>query len=203
MGIRLLLLFVVAVPQSLTGQTAVRQPEAPRVSVCDLLTEPLKYDGMLVTVRGRWEGTDEGSWLVSDKCNGAFVAAGRVWPSAIFMQSPDSPSRLHSVDFKYDSASERRFTGDNERLQKRVPKACIVWAIVGMFETRAEWFRPRVGDSRVAPTALGFGHLSSAPAQLLMKSVLGVGADPACTEKSGKMGQPGKMGKMGQPELRD
>lgn len=38
------------------------------VTVCEILSNPLNYDGMFVTVRDRTAGTAEGLWLIGQEC---------------------------------------------------------------------------------------------------------------------------------------
>ena len=152
------------------------------LSVCEILAHPLKYDGLLVTIRDRVEGTDEGGWLVGDRCPGVFVTDGYVWPSSISLEMPTIPSnlRLHSVDFTYNWQSSKRVDAKYHRLLRSGPRDCMVFTYTGLFETRRDWSAAKVifpnGTSRV----IGFGHLNDAPAQLLMKSGDDVSLIPNC-----------------------
>jgi hypothetical protein len=163
------------------------------VTVCQILTDPLHYDGRLVKVSGRFTGTNEGSWIVGDGCLGVLVTEGHVWPSEIALTNPAAPppQRLHAVDFQLDSESGRKAQKQYKRLQGAVSEECIRVSITGMFETRKDWSNAMMrypdGTSKLA----GFGHLGEAPGQLLVKSQDEVTRVPSCSGKApaGKSGQ--------------
>ena len=147
-------------------------PKIGSATVCEILTDPLRYDGRLLKVSGRFAGTDEGSWIVGDGCPGVFVTEGHVWPSEIALTNPEAPSRqrLHTVDFQLDPESERRAHEKYQHLRETAPEKCIRVSITGLFETRKNWPDAKMkypdGTSKYA----GFGHLGEAPGQLLVKS---------------------------------
>ncbi len=159
---------------------------APTVTVCDLLSQPLKYDGMLVRIHDRIEGTDEGNWFTSDKCPGVLVTNKYVWSSVIWFSTPSmtDPLRLHAIDFQFDPESRDRMVAKYRALKRRVPDRCVVWTYLGLFETRRDWSDPRAikvdGDPR------GFGHLGEAPGQLIAKKAEDVAAVPNCRTKESK-----------------
>lgn len=167
------------------GQTPAPKgsPTNP-LTVCELLKEPLKWDGQVVTVRDQTQGTDEGSWLVGKECPGAFVTNGDVvWPSMIALWTPSLPGHLHSPDFTYDVDSGRRVWDKGEKLAKSVPWSCLVSTYTGLFETRRDWAAARTvypnGTSRV----IGFGHQGAAPAELLVRSADNIEVDPHCRSR--------------------
>jgi hypothetical protein len=168
----------------LTAAQVEHRDEAPSraLTVCGVLSAPLKYDGRIVQIRGRLEGTSEGAWLAGDTCPGVFVTEGQVWPSHLFLGAPDMPAplRLHHVDFSYDFDSERRTMAKASALLKSVPARCLVFTYTGMFETRADWSRAKAVRPDGTWKYLGFGHLNGSPGQLLVKSEDDVEAVPSC-----------------------
>ena len=170
------------------------QPPAPKrspgnpLTVCELLKEPLKWDGQVVTVRDHGQGTDEGAWLVGKECPGIFVTNGHVvWPSMIALWTSSLPGHLHSPDFAYDVESERRVSDKAEKLAKRVPLSCVVSTYTGLFETRRDWAAATATHPNGTSKVRGFGHLDAAPAELLVRSADDIEVDPHCRlRKAGK-----------------
>src|SRR5271154_4571783 len=96
--------------------------EAPKIlTVCDILTKPLQFDGKMVTIRSRQTGTDEGLWLVGDQCPGVLVTEEHIWPSEISVALPGFPLHLHAIDFQFDAESQRRAESRYSELTHRVP----------------------------------------------------------------------------------
>ena len=158
------------------------------LTVCEILKEPLKWDGQVVTVRDHTQGTDEGAWLAGKECRGIFVTNGHVvWPSMIALGTPSLPGNLHSPDFTYDVDSERRVSAKGEELAKSVPWSCLVSTYTGLFETRRDWAAARVTYPNGTSKVRGFGHLGAAPAQSLLRSADDIEVDPHCrSRKTGK-----------------
>ena len=155
------------------------------VSVCDLLSHASRYDGRLVHVRDRVEGTDEGRWFVGDECPAVFKTNGdHVWPSSVFLATPSATvvgrTRLHEVDFEYDLAGERRLEPKIEQLRAKFGDRCLAWAYTGVFETRTNWAAAKVEYPNGTLRIIGFGHGGEAPAQLILKSFDDVSALPTC-----------------------
>ena len=158
------------------------------LTVCEVLSHPLLYDGQLVRVRGRVNGSDEGAWLVGDECPGVFVTNEQhVWPSTIFLATPSSTSsgrtRLHSIDFELDPVSERIADSKYRQLRTHIPDKCIAWTYIGLFETRRDWAEAQVVYPNGTTKIIGFGHLGAAPSQIILKSVDDVTAMRNCSEK--------------------
>jgi hypothetical protein len=161
----------------------------PILSVCEILSNPLKYDGQLLRIRDVIRGTDEGAWFAGEQCPGVFVTEGHVWPSLIFLGVPGNPLQLHSVDFNYDSASQDRLTPKYKQLKRRVSEDCIAWTYAGVFETRKDWTAAEA--KTIDPSRpRGFGHANAAPGEFLVKSADDVSAIPNCTAKPKGKGVP-------------
>jgi len=165
------------------------EPKPQTLTVCQALSAPLKYDGQIVTIRGRSSGTDEGYWVSGDDCPGVITTDGFVWPSAISLAMPTLPLplRLHSVDFTYDWDARHRLDTKYKRLRRRVPRACLVFTYTGLFETRTDWPTHKMVYANGTFNYAGFGHLGGAPAQLLLRSEDDVEAVPNCA-RGGKGG---------------
>ncbi len=161
---------------------AVRPEAAPKiVTVCDVLSKPLQFNGTMVTIRSRLTGTDEGVWLIGRECPRALVTAQHIWPSEIALESPNPRlHHLHPIDFQLDAESERRANARYGELKTQVPGRCIVWTYTGLFETRTNWSESKAVYSDGTTKFMGFGHLSEAPGQLIIKSVDDVAAIPDC-----------------------
>jgi hypothetical protein len=154
----------------------------PTLNVCEVLSAPLKYNGRIVTIRGRSSGTDEGYWVYSDDCPGALTTGGFTWPSEVSLALPTLPLplRLHPVNFTYDWGARRRLDAEYKLLRKRVPHACLIFTYTGLFETRADWSTAKMAYANGTSNYAGFGHLGEAPAQLLLRSEDNVEALPNC-----------------------
>jgi len=169
------------------GQVKPQEAAPSRVlTVCEVLSAPLKYNGRMVTIRARIEGTSEGTWLIGDDCPGVFVTEEHVWSSSIFLGMPTMPAqlRLHQVDFQYDWDSGSRTNAKAEDLRKSVPDRCLMVSFTGMFETRTDWSHAKAVYPNGTWKYLGFGHQGGSPGQLLIKSEDDVEAVPGCTDKS-------------------
>jgi hypothetical protein len=167
MNLRTSAAFICLVRAVLSAQSGPgAQDAAPRtLTVCDVLSKPLSYDGELVRIRGEIVGTDEGTWFKGEECPAVMVTDGYVWGSLISIEFPGSPFQIHPVNFEYDASSVRRLTPRYKKLRRGLPDRCIAWTYTGLFETRKEWSKMMNGNPR------GFGHLNGAPGELIIKSV--------------------------------
>ncbi len=144
--------------------------DSKAISVCDVIKDPLRYNGKMVAVRGYLAQTDEGAWLAEDDCPEPLKAvSGFTYRNLIWLQSAESPLALHRVDFTLDEKALEQVFRQAERLN-RGPKDRLRITYVGLLET---WGNIRSctfigGDGKEHPG--GFGHLGAAPAQLLVKT---------------------------------
>ena len=146
--------------------------DVPVLTVCEALIDLPRFEGKSVIVVGRYSATEEGSWLDED-CGLKVVNGGQEFKPGIsisywvsdFAAPPQKPS-----GFKWD---ERLLQEKLEQVKRttwlRVDKKLNYseewFAIFGRLETQL----PRkvsLGNGRYGYTT-GFGHLSSAPAQLV------------------------------------
>lgn len=158
-------------------------PNPPVLSVCEVLSKPLQYDGQLIRIRDVMRGTEEGNWFVGDDCPNAFAVEGHSFPSLIWPKIPGNPMlQLHPVDFQFSFESERKLEPKYKQLKGRVGEDCIAWTYTGVFETRKDWTGAEA--KTIDPSRLrGFGHANAAPGQLILKSADDVTAIPNCTPK--------------------
>jgi hypothetical protein len=152
------------------------------LTVCEVLSAPLKYDGHIVTIRGRLDGTNEDNWLIGDDCPGVFVTGDHVWPSVVSLAMPtiDAHLRVHPVNFQFDWEAQRRFDAKHKTIRKSVPANCLAVTYSGMFETRTDWSTAKLVYPNGAWRYAGFGHLGDAPGHLLLKSEDDIAVVPGC-----------------------
>lgn len=158
------------------------RPAPSPLTVCEVLSQPLFYDGHLLTVRARIAGTDEGAYLAGDNCPTVPKTEGHLWPEVIFLAMPDShqPGPPRPVDFEFDWESKRHVDSRYRQLRKRAPDECIVFTVTGLFETRRDWSAAKVIYPNGTWTFVGFGHLGEALGQLVMRSEDDVALAPNC-----------------------
>ncbi len=58
------------------------------VTVCEILSHPLQFNGKTVTIRDSEIGSTKGAWLAGYECPGIFVTEGYVWPSLVTLEMP-------------------------------------------------------------------------------------------------------------------
>jgi hypothetical protein len=150
-----------------------------RVTVCRALADPLKYNGKMILLEGDIFGTDEGGWLTASGCPTSFVTGGHVWPNSIFLQGdPTDKHNLHKVDFAYNDASETRALAKARSLKQQYPGKKLRWTYEGLLETRTDWESFLAKYPNGTKRYIGFGHLSEAPAQLIVKAIHDVSLAP-------------------------
>jgi hypothetical protein len=142
-------------------------PVAKPLSVCDLLTDPSKYNGHVVAVRGLVTGTDEGAWLKADvACKKPLTTYGFTWPQYLWLEIADTPLIVGRVGFQTDAAALRKIDIETRRMSLDYEKDRIRLTYVGVFETRD--YKPSdIGINR----AYGFGHMNAAPGQIVIRTV--------------------------------
>ena len=147
-----------------------------KVTVCDVLADPLKYNGKMILLEGEIFGTDEGGWLTASSCPTQFVTGDHVWPNSVFLQNPTYRHNLHKVNFEYDYAAEKHYFAESDKLEKKYPGRKLRWVYEGLFETRTDWAPAKYPDG--ATKYIGFGHLGEAPAQIIVKAIRAVSVAP-------------------------
>src|SRR5690348_7869773 len=138
------------------------------LTVCDILKDHPKNNGMVVAVRGELEMTDEGTWLAGENCQSSLVTRGYKWQMIISLVRSKDPALPGDAVIQRDEKSFQRLYATLRRFQN-AKKITVTY--LGLFQTYQDLSR------RVAPnlggvmTPLGFGHSGLAPAQLVVQSV--------------------------------
>lgn len=166
-------LWILSILSSISSAQTKPAEQPPTLSVCELLKDAQKYHMKMVQVRGRYQSTMEGVWLVGDGCNGD-----------IWIDGPQQNPRpwQTKVDFKYDEDADVRVRTKAAGFRAEFPKRCLVYTQTGLFETTKSRSDTSAGPN--APTrVLGFGHLAGSSAQLIVKSMDDVAVLPKCPAK--------------------
>ncbi len=67
----------------LAAQTAKKEAsDLPILTVCEVLSKPLQYDGQLIRIRDVIKGTVEGAWFAGEQCPGVLVTEGYAWQAS-------------------------------------------------------------------------------------------------------------------------
>jgi hypothetical protein len=134
------------------------------LTVCDLLAQRVLYIGQSVTLRGQVVGEGEGLYLQADGCR-PLVTDGYTWPAptGIWLAYPTAEQRQTGAPAPDVEQVDLR------KLRDAGPGAKVYATVTGRFETRARFPMPVRGDGNVKP--YGYGHLASAPAQILLTGV--------------------------------
>jgi hypothetical protein len=145
--------------------------QPPVLTVCEALTDPDRYNGKSVVIVGRSSSTDEGRWLGED-CGLKVKRAEREFRPIVsttyfdseFEPPPDLPN-----DFKWNRRLLQEKL-DEVKKTTRLRFPTDMWAAkFGRLETKLPR-RVDIGDREGYAYAIGFGHLSAAPAQLVGSS---------------------------------
>jgi hypothetical protein len=143
--------------------------EIPVVTVCDVLSDLARYNGKSIVLVGLQWGTDEGVW-VDAKCDRKLVTNRFTWPDSIafanYLEEGANPPRLPD-QFTWNNkliAAKLNELKRTTRLSRRNHERWV--AIFGRLEANVppQTFVYPNGDRRGA----GFGHLSGAPAQIML-----------------------------------
>jgi hypothetical protein len=154
------------------------------ITVCELLANPVAYDGKNVALLGRLDDSHfDGRWLSEDNCGSRLITDQHVWPNRVWIggaESAPTPSTgilvvdPDALDRKLESVrrttalkmEEVTFYGNNglgTRLMKQN------WAMIfGRIEAR-EQLRPPSGAFPNRDWGNGFGQMNSAPVQIIRK----------------------------------
>jgi hypothetical protein len=168
---------LIMAPLWLTQSKTPVESQIPVLTVCEILSQRMHYNGKLVSIQARIHSTDEGAWLDGKNCPGLITTEEHVWPSMISIQTSDA-------DFTSNYEGLRKLGPKLKPLARRAPEGCVIWTYTGVFETRATY--EKVSYPNGSSTYIGFGHLGAAPAQLLWKSAEDVNIDPNCDSGAAK-----------------
>ncbi len=165
------LTFGFVVPMVRGEQPERTSSKIPVVTVCEALRDRILYNGKSIVVVGRLASTDEGRWLTED-CDHKIVTEGYTWGNA--NSTTHSGPDVRPVDlpqgFKWDESSLKVKLKQGQstttlKVRKEYESRDSWAAMFGRFETRAPLQVARGADGKLR--GYGFGHLNSAPAQLV------------------------------------
>lgn len=174
---------------AIAAVAGAQKTEAPEtINVCDLLRNPVKYNGKVVDIRGVYFPGGHGLYLQGDNCEGVLVTKGYKWSSLVYL-----PLSAATYSRNGDVLSEEKRL-DDEKVRRALDETAAMMAsearkgngaelsrfIVtyrGLLETLDNFDREvgRAPDGRWV--ANGFGPGASAPAQLFINSVKSVVAE--------------------------
>lgn len=163
--------------------TLVKTGGIAPVTVCELLANPVAYDGKDIALLGKFDDSHfDGQWLSEDNCGSNLVTDGYAWPNKVAIGSgssgPTPPLGLLVLDpaaLNEKLESVRRTTILNmEELpvfssQGPVRREWVQqnWAVIfGRIEARNDLRPPRRTAGRVDDWGNGFGQMGYAPAQI-------------------------------------
>jgi hypothetical protein len=157
---------------SAADQTDAGANPIPVLTVCQALSAPAKYGGQIVIIVGRLRGTDEGGWLTED-CGLKNEIEGRTYGNAISITYlldwvAEPPSR--PAGFKWDRGQLYQALGE-VRKTTSLEGADQWYAFFGRLETTIP-LKKDLGYGRTL-MRYGYGHLNSAPAELVWPAVGG------------------------------
>jgi len=153
---------------AMQAAAATPRPSPKAVGVCDILAEdPARFNGKIVSVRGRLEATQEGTWLTGE-CKTHLVAKGLTWGNMLWV---DVDASDEGVERSWRTISDKlgRLHADIRRDKIRV-------TIVGRLETRKS-MDDAVYQMPYGPSKVGFGHMGAAPAEIDVISVQDVAVE--------------------------
>jgi hypothetical protein len=164
------------------GQTNTEQP-VKVVTVCDILLDPSNFNGKSIVVLGRLSSSDEGSWLVEDKCDRKVDSKnGTASHIMVWLEQrgrgPSTPPSMPSID--QDSLKAKlEQAGQTTKLGKHIQYQCTISFLEKNAKPECGW--PEVNDQwaivygrveTVSDGENGFGHLGGAPAQVVVQAPL-------------------------------
>jgi hypothetical protein len=152
------------------------------VTVCELLANPMAYNGKNVALLGRADNSNfDGSWVSQDNCTTKVITDGYIWPNqvaagasgsgpapplGILVLDPDGLSRkLESVrrTTSLNMVKESFYSNDGggTRLSKQE------WTVIfGRIEAQKQ-LRPPSGTFLNRDWGNGFGQMNASPAQII------------------------------------
>ncbi len=143
--------------------------DTPVLTVCQALRDSARYGGQPVIVVGRSVSTGEGSWL-DESCGMDLVIEVRKYPTSIstsYVVWQFAPPPQRPKGFMWDKGLLRRRLADVQKTT-RLEGDANWFAVYGRLET-APTRKIALGNGQFAMTS-GYGHLGSAPAQMVARS---------------------------------
>jgi Gram-negative bacterial TonB protein C-terminal len=159
---------------ALTGPGGVKP-----VTVCEVLSNPVAYDGKDIALLGRFDHSPDGNWLSEETCPSALIVDGYTWPNQVWIGGGESApdprfgllvldpialsEKLESVRRTTHLRLEETGTSSGPRMVSQS------WEVMfGRIEAR-ERLRPPEGAFPRRDWGNGFGLMNTAPVQIIGK----------------------------------
>jgi hypothetical protein len=146
----------------------------PKLTVCELLKQPSKFNRRMIELRGIYFQGGHGLFVAGDGCDEVLITKGKRWQSLIWLQLSREQTERRGMNFEQVTKAEMEIaTAKLREMRRHDPQAKITKVIVtyvGLFETRDD-FDSMIGapaDDR--PVGSGFGDQGIAPGQLIIDS---------------------------------
>ena len=145
--------------------TIGQQPKLEPHTVCELTSNLKEYNGKTIAVVGWLGATMEGAWLLGEDCGQKLRTNDFVWPNTLWLQlEPSAPAMARAESLIDESLVRQKLTEVAART-KSPSKQIELAVLYGRLETMDTFETYIGGDGKVH--GIGFGHLNSAPAQLV------------------------------------
>jgi hypothetical protein len=153
------------------------------VTVCDILLDPSSFNGKSMVVLGRLSASDEGLWLVEEKCDRKVdTKNGGASNIMVWLEhrgrGPSPPLAMPLID--QDSLRAKlEQAGKTTKLGKHVQYQCTISYLEKDARPQCGW--PEVNDEwaivygkveTIGDREYGYGHLSGAPAQVVYQGLV-------------------------------
>lgn len=149
-------------------------------SVCEILTDLEKVHGTVVRVKGILV-SGQSEWLVGEKCKAPLVIGKWVFDNLVSVEWPDSRYVIREsagmISFPVDEPGRELL---REAIKRHPIGLKIPVIIEGLIVTRIPMtalVHPKRPD-----TPRGFGHLGAAPAMIVVKKLVSIGATLAAAK---------------------
>ena len=146
----------------LATATIVCAADSP-LSVCDVLNRRAEFNHKVIAIRGV-QKSDEGVWLTSSNCVMLSTPEGQ-WPAVIYVETDSDVRKSAGFHAEPYQTEANRINAELQKKGYDRKRHEITLTYIGRFES-AEDLR-----SKGSPPGTGFGHLSSAPARLIVSEV--------------------------------
>jgi hypothetical protein len=140
--------------------------DIPVLTVCQALRDPARYRSANVILVGRLTGTSEGRWLDED-CGLDLTIEGRKYATAIstaYFVSEFAPPPKKPRGFRWNKSLLKMALAEVKKTTRLQPGGTW-YAVYGRLET--ETTRIIARSNSWVKTETGYGHLGSAPAQMV------------------------------------
>lgn len=142
------------------------------VNICELFANLSAWNGRLIRVEASLKnaaaGYLEGEFRLSgEHCKDHINVKGLSFPNLIVLTDPKSKVAVHKADFEWDELGRELYWSAVNHVDRE--NEHIELTVTGIFETREPLEILAYQGRR-----LGFGHLGSCPAQILVRTTTGI-----------------------------